>query len=46
LIAQLKKVRRRSQATRKRRENKKEHILFGMKMNSLHQVKMKKPTYV
>jgi len=41
---------KRSQAIRKREGNKKEHILLGMKMKSLHQaphqVKMKKPIFV
>jgi len=40
---------KRNQATKKKRENQEEHILFGMKMKSPHQaphqVKMKKLTY-
>jgi len=36
LIAQIKKARKRSQAIRKRKGNKKEPILLGMKMKFLH----------
>jgi len=35
-------IKRRSQARRKRKQNKKEPTLLGTKMMSLHQVKMKK----
>jgi len=49
LIAQIKKAIKRNQATRRRRENKEEHILLGIKMKSPHQaphqVKMKKQTF-
>ena len=49
LITQIKKAMKRSQATRKRKENQEGHILLGMKMKyphqAPHQVKMKKLTY-
>jgi len=37
LIAQIKNAMKRSQATRKRKENQEKHILLGMKMMSPHQ---------